>query len=894
MRVFQYDGRLVLGVDEIDFGISDIHVAELQGGGSVLFVLSRVNGEVMSWDLSGSGLPELTSHVAAGAQTRAGHSPMILVTEAQGDFSILLADIDAGHFALAAYDDGVQTFDYVTAGAGGWTTVTELSDGRIVAAAGEGGGFTIFDRGTNGNWSLDTTIKDKTSAYADDISLMETLIVGGSEILLVGSASEAGITAYTVTSSGVFKKESVGQKDGTGMLVPTDLTALEIGGKGFAILATAAGSAGALTVFEVTDRGGLIQTDHISDTLDTRFGSVQAVAATGYGGGALVVAGGGDDGLSLFALSPDGHLAHLSSLADSVESGLTNVSEIDILRDGDVLEVFVASEADAGVSVFRVDLTGLGSFISGDPQGGAVVGTTGDDILFGSSGSDDFYGGDGVDIFVITRDGLGGDVIQDFNLNEDRIDLSSWSFLYDVGSVNIIVTGQEARLEFRDYSLLVHVENTEGIDIEQVRASIDIDVTRLPEIEHVIATGDSGDNTIDGSWGQDTLAGGAGNDTLYGLGGDDVFTAGAGDDYVFGGNGTDTLVYDVEYTDVTVVAADDESITLQTNEGRDVVSGVEEFIFNGTTLTFDEVSGTEEDDPDPPDLPDPPDEPGEPPASGPLTLFGTENSDVFEYYDGAVQILAYGDDDTIITGNADDTLLGGAGEDTIQAGLGDDFVSGGDDDDQIWGQGADDVIFGGNGVDVLRGGIGQDTLYGGDGDDILRSQRDGDVLYGGDGDDNIKGGGGNDVHYGDDGSDFIKGGSRQDVLYGGTGDDILSGNSFDDALYGGAGDDVLRSGGDDDILAGGTGNDWLKGGTGADRFIFNEGDGEDLIVDFDATLDTLELSGAFLDNIESIADLVATYSAVASGTLQLDFGNGDVIVFAGLNSLADLSDAVEF
>jgi len=73
------------------------------------------------------------------------------------------------------------------------------------------------------------------------------------------------------------------------------------------------------------------------------------------------------------------------------------------------------------------------------------------------------------------------------------------------------------------------------------------------------------------------------------------------------------------------------------------------------------------------------------------------------------------------------------------------------------------------------------------------------------------------------------------------GADNLSGNSSVNVLNGQAGDDTLNGEGGDDTIIGGVGNDTLIGGAGADTFIFNDGDGIDTIVDFEAGVDSIEL-----------------------------------------------------
>jgi Ca2+-binding RTX toxin-like protein len=60
-------------------------------------------------------------------------------------------------------------------------------------------------------------------------------------------------------------------------------------------------------------------------------------------------------------------------------------------------------------------------------------------------------------------------------------------------------------------------------------------------------------------------------------------------------------------------------------------------------------------------------------------------------------------------------------------------------------------------------------------------------------------------------------------------DQYLYGTEQDDNLTGGSGNDQLMGGGGNDTLTGGGGNDYLSGGMGADTYVFNRGDGQDMI-----------------------------------------------------------------
>jgi Ca2+-binding RTX toxin-like protein len=81
---------------------------------------------------------------------------------------------------------------------------------------------------------------------------------------------------------------------------------------------------------------------------------------------------------------------------------------------------------------------------------------------------------------------------------------------------------------------------------------------------------------------------------------------------------------------------------------------------------------------------------------------------------------------------------------------------------------------------------------------------------------------------------FLLGGEKDDRLYGQGGNDSLSGK---------AGDDYLAGGNDSDILEGGTGSDTLHGGEGVDYYIWNNGDGDDVITDSDSGGDRLVVNG---------------------------------------------------
>ncbi|WP_422040367.1 M10 family metallopeptidase C-terminal domain-containing protein [Roseibium sp.] len=95
---------------------------------------------------------------------------------------------------------------------------------------------------------------------------------------------------------------------------------------------------------------------------------------------------------------------------------------------------------------------------------------------------------------------------------------------------------------------------------------------------------------------------------------------------------------------------------------------------------------------------------------------------------------------------------------------------------------------------------------------------------------------------------------------GGSGNDIIYGNELANELRGLGGNDSLVGREGDDILIGGTGVDTMEGGEGRDTFVFEDGDTGnsfstwDIITDFVAGLDLIDLSGIDADGLFGIID----------------------------------------
>lgn len=220
---------------------------------------------------------------------------------------------------------------------------------------------------------------------------------------------------------------------------------------------------------------------------------------------------------------------------------------------------------------------------------------------------------------------------------------------------------------------------------------------------------------------------------------------------------------------------------------------------------------------------------------------------------------------------------------TIFGTTGNDTLTGGAMADSIFGQAGDDTLIGAGGNDTLQGGAGNDTYVFnlGDGlDTILDNGAAGDLdtLQFGTGilpgDITVTQVGANDLLLTINGTTKVtlrnqstsaSGGVDQVTFANGTvwdraallalattttgGNDTFYGDYAANTLSGGAGNDTLTGAAGNDTLSGDTGNDTLTGGTGSDTYVFNLGDGQDIINDTGAAngeTDTLALGTGIL------------------------------------------------
>ncbi len=421
-----------------------------------------------------------------------------------------------------------------------------------------------------------------------------------------------------------------------------------------------------------------------------------------------------------------------------------------------------------------------------------------------------------------------------------------------------------------------------------------------------IIVGDAGNDTLLVQGALNTLSGGAGNDVLildaeYSNNAVN-YSLGDGYDTVYGFNSRDVLwVYDTFWSTSTVgndvvLSFQNGSVTLKdtaTIHPR-LALNLTDKVTDGTILAATEIIDA-----------------------------ATRNN--------AIKITCNELANEIYGGFGNDSLYGGDGNDTIYGNPGNDF---------LWGQNGNDTIFGGTGNDLIWGGAGNDLFVYTAGNDVIGDYAAGDKISLGTAISSAKLNGSDAVFTTSGGTLTVKnakgkslslitstgselstiisgsnavqnltrsntkpnirfnGGAGNDTLTnwaggkgatvnGWSGNDSIKNTAANALINGGLGNDKIINSGANVTIEGGKGNDTLWGGNGADTFIYNSGDGKDVIYNFD-NKDMLQITGVWTAAYYKASGRVvfkvdSTYSAIilekpTAATFNV---NGDTYTISG-------------
>lgn len=418
----------------------------------------------------------------------------------------------------------------------------------------------------------------------------------------------------------------------------------------------------------------------------------------------------------------------------------------DLLRGGDGNDNLSGNEDDDTVE------GGAGNdYVGGDAGHDMLHGNEGNDTLTGGVGNDILTGGEGNDLLV---GGVGDDRYHfERGFGTDRIvigddeapgvdtisfgdDIADSDLIYEINGQDLIirVDGSEDWIEVRGYfspdaQVGLLFANGGTIDRAQLEQLLGVGAS---------VVGTTGDDTLQGTEGNDRLHGGAGHDILVGQAGDDYLNGGAGNDTIYGslgddgmegGAGNDTYHLSQGFGFDRVLHLGDagsgsDVIRFDASLTSDMLSSIQ---ISGNDLILGFVYGN-------------PTNPGVDALVLEGFLSAENGTHIIEFADGrrftASDFLTGGVNwdgtqsaDNYVGGDAANNLRGHGGDDHISGLGGNDQIYGGDGNDTLNGDEGDHILHGDNGQDILNGGAGNDQLFGNE------YQRAADMLRGGAGDD---------------------------------------------------------------------------------------------------------------------------------------------------------------
>ena len=337
MSYFEFEGNLTNGVlsnpvtaGRLDFGVDpdsgQVVLTNNATGHRVTLTLREGRLATVSTESYPPSLGDTTSVVLDDQIMTLGDDDIAAVASmSEGDSQTIYAD------RSGEANDRVEAL-----------AVQNGADTMIYMSATDGDGISAYRLEDDGSLTLLEHKPDNNSITTQGVTSLAQVSVDGTTYVIAASAEEDGLTAYRVKQNGTLAQ--------TGTIVASEdfpindaqaLEPVEVNGTQYLIVASSGSSS--LTVLEITAEGEMIPVDMVIDDLGTRFANTTVLESFTVDDHTFLLAGGSDDGLSLFIVLPDGRLLHLETLVDTASTSLSNITDISVQVINGEVQLFVVS-----------------------------------------------------------------------------------------------------------------------------------------------------------------------------------------------------------------------------------------------------------------------------------------------------------------------------------------------------------------------------------------------------------------------------------------------------------------------------------------------------------------------------------------------------------------------
>ncbi|WAP69474.1 hypothetical protein [Jiella pelagia] len=728
-----------------------------------------------------------------------------------------------------------------------------------------------------GDLALTDTVYDSGSLGLNGASGVHALTIGGRNFVYVAGRADDAVTVFELDASGQLAfRQTFSDTSTTALAGAANITSVTLPG-GTYLYVNASDDSG-ISVFQVAANGSLSLVEAVYDDATLELAGTAGKMSVAHVGNAnfLIASGYDDGGASVFRINADGTLTNTGNVDDAsnADFALRGTQDVASVTSNGETFVFVAASLDSGITGFKLDanggLTFTDSLFDSTNLLSQVVALAAHEIdgqayLFAASPYE------GLNVFRVSASGELQAVfyLRDYTIDGLRGPCALTVFELE-GSTFLAVssrTGNGVTLFSVNNDGSLYRQSTIIDDASTaLDGSFSNDVVMIGDTQYLVASGpdEDGVSVFGLGLGPDTLEGSFTSQTLLGFDGDDVLIGGGGSDLLIGGQGADRL---------------DGGAWLDTASYKDSATGVIVNLAIGrgafgdaagdTLINIEHVNGSRFAD----------------------VLTGDDGINILRGGAGNDIIRGYAENDLLFGGDGSDTIFGGDGKDRINGEAGHDRLSGGMGTDTVFGHLGDDVIIGDadGTADTYNGEVGNDAIdYSAVTTAIDVNFANGVATGSAIGRDSLAG---FERVFAGSGNDSLVANAETFLMDGGAGNDTMLGSSGANILVGGLGNDILNGFDGYDRLNGGAGDDRLAGGGNNDVFIFADGFGTDVVVDFNEFSSAEKIDLSAVTAITSFADLAANHLTQVGADAVITDGANTITLNGVL--IADL-DANDF